>query len=241
MPRHGDSRRFLDAVFWILRTGVPPYQVRGRLWRDLPPDYGDWENTHRRFCRCRDRGVWPQLLELVIDDPDFEWLMIDASYIKVDPHGLEFVVAIKPWTALKGADQQIASGGGCSSARCGPVRLVLTEGTWVDCTQAQPLIARQRRTAQYLLADKGYGTNAIVAEAVAEGMEPVIPPRSHRKEPRYYDRDPYRLRHLVENAFLNFKQWRGIATRYAKRADSFLAIYQIRAFAIWPSYLDDTA
>ena len=70
--------RFIDAVCWILRTGAP--------WRDLPPDYGDWKNTHRRFCRWRDRGVWAGLLEAVIDDPDFEWLMIDASYIKAHPH-----------------------------------------------------------------------------------------------------------------------------------------------------------
>ncbi len=74
-----DNRLFLNAVFWILRTGAP--------WRDLPPDYGDWKNTHRRFCRWRDRGVWDQLLERVIEDPDFEWLMVDASHIKVHPHG----------------------------------------------------------------------------------------------------------------------------------------------------------
>ena len=70
-----DNRRFLNAVFWILRTGAP--------WRDLPPDYGDWKNTHRRFARWRDRGVWARLLETVIDDPDYEWLLIDASHIKV--------------------------------------------------------------------------------------------------------------------------------------------------------------
>ena len=73
-----DNRQFLNAVFWILRTGAP--------WRDLPPDYGDWKNTHRRFCRWRDRGVWEKLLDKVIDEPDFEWLMIDASHIKVHPH-----------------------------------------------------------------------------------------------------------------------------------------------------------
>ncbi len=63
-----DNRRFLNAVFWIFRTGAP--------WRDLPPDYGDWKSTHRRFCRWRDRGVWEKLLNQAIDDPDFEWLMI---------------------------------------------------------------------------------------------------------------------------------------------------------------------
>ena len=73
-----DNRNFLNAVFWILRTGAP--------WRDLPPDYGDWKNTHRRFCRWRDGGVWERLLEILISEPDFEWLMIDASHIKVHPH-----------------------------------------------------------------------------------------------------------------------------------------------------------
>ncbi|PHM22041.1 conserved hypothetical protein [Xenorhabdus innexi] len=73
-----DNRLFINAVFWILRTGAP--------WRDLPTDYGDWKNTHRRFCRWRDKSIWEGLLEQLITEPDFEWLMIDASHIKVHPH-----------------------------------------------------------------------------------------------------------------------------------------------------------
>ena len=73
-----DNRRFVNAVLWILRTGAP--------WRDLPPAYGGWKNTHRRFCRWRDSGVWEALLERLMDDPDYEWLMIDASHCKVHPH-----------------------------------------------------------------------------------------------------------------------------------------------------------
>ena len=73
-----DNRQFLNGVFWDLRTGAP--------WRDLPPDYGHWKNAHRRFCRWRDKGEWERLLELLIEEPDFEWLMIDASHIKVHPH-----------------------------------------------------------------------------------------------------------------------------------------------------------
>ena len=112
-----------------------------------------------------------------------------------------------------------------------PVRLSLSEGTVTDCTQAHSLIADL--AAQYLLADRGYDTNAIVAEAGARGMEPVIPPRSQRKEPRSCDRALYKLRHSVENAFLDFKQWRAVATRYAKNEASFLAVCQIRALVIW--------
>ena len=73
-----DNRLFINAVFWILRTGA--------RWRDLPPDYGDWKNTQRRFCRWRDRGVWEKLLDVLMEDPDYEWLMIDATHIKVHPH-----------------------------------------------------------------------------------------------------------------------------------------------------------
>jgi len=76
--RAQDNRRFINAVFWILRTGAP--------WRDLPPDYGGWSNTHRRFIRWRDKGIWERLLEQLIEAPNFEWLLIDASHIKVHPH-----------------------------------------------------------------------------------------------------------------------------------------------------------
>ena len=74
-----NNRQFINGVFWILRTGAP--------WRDLPPVYGDWKNTHRRFCRWRDRNVWENLLEKLVVEPNLEWLMIDASHIKVHQHG----------------------------------------------------------------------------------------------------------------------------------------------------------
>jgi len=73
-----DNRGFLNAVFWILRTGSP--------WRNLPSDYGDWKNIHRRFCRWRDSGVWESLLQQLIEKPDYEWLMVDANYCKVPLH-----------------------------------------------------------------------------------------------------------------------------------------------------------
>jgi len=44
---------------------------------------------------------------------------------------------------------------------------------------------------------------------------PVIPPKKNRKHLRDYDKYLYKLRHLVENAFLLLKRLRGIATRYA--------------------------
>lgn len=87
--------------------------------------------------------------------------------------------------------------------------------------------------AEHLIADKGYDSDAIVEHAEQRGMQVVIPPRKNRKEQRDYDKHLYRHRHLVENAFLRIKQWRGIATRYAKRLSSFLAAVQIRCLVLW--------
>ena len=97
--RAADNRTFVNAVFWIVRTGAP--------WRDLPPDYGDWKNTHRRFSRWRDRGLWENLLNLVMDAPNFEWLMIDASHCKVHPHA-----------AAKGGNQDMSRTKGGSTQNC---------------------------------------------------------------------------------------------------------------------------
>lgn len=73
-----DNRRFINGVFWVIRTGAP--------WRDLPPDYGKWGTIHQRFIRWRRNGIWERILEVLIQDPDYEWLMIDASHVKVHPH-----------------------------------------------------------------------------------------------------------------------------------------------------------
>ena len=97
-----DNRRFINAVFWILRTGAP--------WRDLPPDYGDWKNMHRRFCRWRDKGVWEKLLEQLVVEPDLEWIMMDATYIKAHMQA----------SGAKGGSQAIArsKGGFRQSTSC---------------------------------------------------------------------------------------------------------------------------
>ena len=63
-------------------------------------------------------------------------------------------------------------------------------------------------------------------------MDPVIPPKSNRKEQREYDRALYKLRHLAENGFLDFKQWRGIATRYARACRQITFVHSTMA-RIW--------
>lgn len=112
-----------------------------------------------------------------------------------------------------------------------PLRILATKGTRADCEKAEELI--RGFTADYLIADKGYDSNAIVQQAQAQAMQARIPSRRHRKTPRPIDDALYQHRHLVENAFGQLKQWRGIATRYAKRLSSFAAAAQIVCLCLW--------
>ena len=109
--------------------------------------------------------------------------------------------------------------------------MFVTAGTVHDCKLAEKLI--EGIDASALLADRGYDVQSIIDAAVASGMQVVIPPKRNRKVQREYDEYLYTLRHLVENAFLALKRWRGIATRYAKNTASFLAAVHIRCIAIW--------
>ncbi len=112
-----------------------------------------------------------------------------------------------------------------------PVRVIITEGTTSDCSQANALI--DGINAEYLMADRAYDTNEILEKVESNGIVAVIPSKKNRKNKRYYDKYLYKLRHLVENAFLALKRWRRIATRYAKNASSFIAAVQIRCILLW--------
>ena len=93
-----------------------------------------------------------------------------------------------------------------------PVRFLLTQGQASEYTQARELIADF--CADYVIADKGYDSDDFVAAIEAGGGQAVIPPRSHRRQRREYDRHIYKARNLVERFFQKIKNYRRIATRY---------------------------
>ena len=107
----------------------------------------------------------------------------------------------------------------------------VTAGTVNDCTEAEYLM--ENIEFQKLLADKAFDTNHILELIKNKNAEAVIPSKSNRKEPREIDKELYKKRHLVENAIMHLKRWRGIATRYAKNTIIFLAAVQICCIFIW--------
>ena len=110
---------------------------------------------------------------------------------------------------------------------------MLTPGNVADVKAAPELLARMGR-ARYLLADKGYDADPLRRSLRQAGTVPVIPGRSNRKRAVRYDRERYRGRHLIENAFCRLKDFRRVATRYDKLAANFLSgVALATALAFW--------
>lgn len=113
-----------------------------------------------------------------------------------------------------------------------PLSFHLTPGQACDLDGADQLLPNI--VADIVLADKGYDASERVIERLESlGKTAVIPPKRNRTSPRDYDRDLYKARHLIENFFAKLKQYRGIATRYDKRATNFLGAIYLVASVIW--------
>ena len=77
--RHGaDNRLFVDAVLWIARSGAP--------WRDLPDEFGNWNSVFQRFRRWAKKGVWERIFNELREQPDTEYLMLDATIVRTHQH-----------------------------------------------------------------------------------------------------------------------------------------------------------
>jgi transposase len=112
-----------------------------------------------------------------------------------------------------------------------PLRVILSEGQISDIAQAAALIKDQ--PACFIVADKGYDSDAFVETITTQGGQAVIPPRSNRLNPRTFDRHLYRDRNLIERFFSRIKQFRRIATRYDKLAKSFLSFIHLACAFVW--------
>ncbi len=75
----GDGRLFVEAVLWIARTGS--------AWRDLPGEFGHWNSVFKRFRRWVQRGAFERIFQLLSDDADFEYVMVDGTIVRVHRHG----------------------------------------------------------------------------------------------------------------------------------------------------------
>ena len=116
-----------------------------------------------------------------------------------------------------------------SDAQGLPLAFHLTPGEAADCAAFEDVIALADVRPGYLLADKGYDTDAIRTGLHDAGIRCCIPPKSNRKAKIRWNKRIYRRRNCIERMIGHLKVNRAVATRYDKLASSFLDVLHIAA------------
>jgi transposase len=130
--------------------------------------------------------------------------------------------------------------------------VVLTPGQRHDSTQLEPVLdairvprpggrGRPRKRPDHLIGDKGYSYDCCRRMLRRRGIAHTIPERDDQRTRRArrpgrkpgFDRATYRRRNVVERGINRLKQYREIATRYAKRAANYRAMVVIASLIIW--------
>jgi transposase len=121
---------------------------------------------------------------------------------------------------------------GCRDERTN-IAVVLTAGHCHESPVFEAVFAQvpPEPSLTHAIMDKAYDSQDIREHLLTHDIVPVIPPKSNRLVPLDYDKTLYKFREKVERFFNNLKQFRGIATRYEKLSQTFLAL--IHLVAVW--------
>ena len=78
-----DNRLFVNAVLYVLKTGIP--------WEDLPPRFGKPNSVWKRYDRWCASGMWERVavalgdVDLAEADDEPEELQLDSTSVKAHP------------------------------------------------------------------------------------------------------------------------------------------------------------
>ncbi|WP_239484488.1 IS5 family transposase [Streptomyces sp. CS081A] len=141
--------------------------------------------------------------------------------------------------------------------RCRPLAFVLTAGQAADSPQFIPVlekvrvrlpVGRPRTKPGAVAGDKAYSSRGNRRYLRKRNIKAVIPEKKDQAANRKkkgsrggrsisHDADLYKERNTVERLINKLKAWRGVATRYDKSPESYLAGLHLRASIIW---IDDS-
>ncbi len=216
------TKNFLEAIYWMARTGAQ--------WRELPFRYGCWNSVFKRFNAWSKKNIWGKLLDYCIQDPDLEYISIDATIVRAH-------------ACAAGYGKQEHEGLGRSKggfttkihakvdALGNPLKLTFTPGQSHDVTQAETLV--EETYGSYVLGDKGYDSDHFRATLKNQKCISVIPSRSNRISPQKYDKYIYKERHVVECFFSKIKYFRRVFSRFDKSIRNFASFLSFVGAIIW--------
>jgi transposase len=132
-----------------------------------------------------------------------------------------------------------------------PISVLLTPGEAHEAAVLEPLLdsvkiagkpGAPRQRFDIVCGDKGYDGAAQRATICQRASTPLIP---HRKRPdgsypqqaEGFDKQQYKRRNIVERLIGRLKEFRRVATRYDKLAESFRCFVIIGFIRIWTKTL----
>jgi transposase len=121
-----------------------------------------------------------------------------------------------------------------------PITLKLTEGQAHDGRSAQDMLGTLR-AGDILLADRAYDSDALRQNLAERGAWANIKPMPRRTNIPAFSPFLYRYRNLVERFFNKLKHFRGVATRYDKSPDNYLAGVKLASARIWMRFNESMA
>ena len=207
--------------------GILTVLSQGCKWRAIDGPEASWNSIYQYYLRWARQGVFELLFAQIELPLAGSRLFLDSTHVKVHR------CASNPPGGQKGQAMGRTKGGlntkihAVVDAARQPVRLFLSPGNDADITHAPTLVADI--PAAMLVADKGYDSDPFRQWLRERGIQPCIPPRSNRKVPQTYSKASYRKRHVVENFFERIKNFRRVATRYDKLAQTYLGFVCLAA------------
>jgi transposase len=113
-----------------------------------------------------------------------------------------------------------------------PIWLKLTEGQAHDGRSAEDMLDTVR-PGDILLADRAYDSDKLRQALAERGAWANVKPMPNRKNIPAFSAFLYRYRNAVERFFNKIKHYRGVATRYDKNPDNYLAGVKLASARIW--------
>ncbi|RJL02296.1 IS5 family transposase [Paracoccus siganidrum] len=204
----------INAVLYVAENGCK--------WRALPPRFGNWHTIYTRMRRWAEAGVLDRLFAALqkhrLIRIRVECLGLDSTSVKVHPDGTGA-------PKKKGPQAIGKSRGGwntkvhlvAADARTA-LTFSLSGGQAHDAPEGCALLQGWRKplTGLPLLMDRAYEGEETRQLVLDLGFEPVVPPKTTRKEPWEYDRELYKRRNQVERLFRRLKGYRRIFSRFEK-------------------------
>ena len=208
--RQVDDRRVISGIIHMLKTGA--------RWRDCPLECRPYTTIYNRFNRWSKQGVGEDVFYALSGSSGVvSTTAVASAHVKAHRSAAgkrEGICARHRPVARRTHDQS-----SCHSRCRRPAR-----GPYPNA-RADPRPGRRRRPAK---------TRSNPAQTDRRPrLRSRHPAHPTRKHPHTYDHPAYRSRNLIERMFCRLKDFRRIATRYDKRADTFVSAVCIAAIILW--------